>query len=140
MNITDILSIIPQRMPFVMVSKLLHADEQSACTELLITSDNIFVRNGMFIEAGIIENMAQTCAAGMGYINANTTQDEVRIGFLSAIRNLIIKRLPKVGETLHTCVSIVEHFVGMMLIKTEVKINDETIAEGEMKIFITGYV
>jgi predicted hotdog family 3-hydroxylacyl-ACP dehydratase len=123
-----------------MVGKLLDADERSACTEFVITADNIFVCNGLFIEAGIIENMAQTCAAGMGYLNANTVQDEVRIGFLSAIRNLIIKRLPKVGEILHTSVFIVEHFVGMLLIKTEVKIKEETIAEGEMKIFITGYV
>ena len=138
-NITyiDILSIIPQRPPFVMVGKLLSVDYKSACTEFLITADNIFTKNGRFAEAGIIENMAQTCAAGMGYINVCTHKNTIKTGFLSAIRNLTLTRLPKVGETLNTCVSIVEHIMGMVLIKSNVKINGEIIAEGEMKIFIT---
>jgi len=129
--------LLPQRPPFVMVDKLLSVNEKSACTELLITADNIFTKNGEFAEAGIIEHIAQTCAAGMGYINVCTYKDTVKIGFLSAIRDFTLRRLPKVGETLHTCVSIVELVMGMILIKSEVKINDETIAEGDMKIFIT---
>jgi len=133
----DILTLIPQRSPFVMIDKLLSVNEKSVCAELLITADNIFAKNGEFIEAGIIEHIAQTCAAGMGYVNVCAYQNTVKIGFLSAIRNFSLKRLPKVGETLHTCVSIVELVMGMMLIKSEVKINDEPIAEGEMKIFIT---
>ena len=139
MNVTDvdILSIIPQRPPFVMISKLPNVDEKSACAELFIAADNIFVQNGFFAEAGIIEHIAQTCAAGMGYINVCTHNNTVKIGFLSAIRNLTFNRLPKVGETLTTCVAIVEFVMGMTLVKSEVKINDETIAEGEMKIFIT---
>ena len=133
----DILSIIPQRPPFVMIGRLLNVSEQSACTELFITADNIFVKNGMFVEAGIIENMAQTCAAGMGFINTIIYKNSVKIGFLSAIRNLKITRLPNIGETLNTCVFILEQVMGMVLVKSEVKINNETIAEGEMKIFIT---
>jgi len=139
MNVTDIdvLSIIPQRPPFVMVSKLLNVDEKSVCAELIITADNIFAQNGIFVEAGIIEHIAQTCAAGMGYVNVCTCQNTVKIGFLSAIRNLTINRLPKVGETLTTCVAIVEFVMGMALIEAKVKINNKTLAEGEMKIFIT---
>jgi len=120
-----------------MIDKLLSVAEKSVCTELLITADNIFTKNGELLEAGVIENMAQTCAAGMGYVNVCTYQNSVKIGFLSAIRNFSIKRLPKVGETLHTCVSIVELVMEMILIKSEVKIDDETIAEGDMKIFVT---
>ena len=139
MNIADvdILNIIPQRPPFVMISKLLSADNSSASTELCVTADNILVENGEFVEAGIIEHIAQTCAAGMGYINTCVYQNTVKIGFLTAIRNLTIKRLPKVGETLRTQVEITERVMEMALVKSEVKINDEIIAEGEMKIYIT---
>jgi len=139
MDITDIdiLTLLPQRPPFVMVGKLLSVDDKSACTELLISDDNIFVENGTFAEAGIMENMAQTCAAGMGYINICVHNNAVKIGFLSAIKNFNLKRLPKVGETLNTYVSIVESVMEMILIKSEVKINEEMIAEGDMKIFIT---
>jgi len=133
----DILTFIPQRPPFVMVGKLLSVDDKSACTKLLISDDNIFAQNGTFAEAGVIENMAQTCAAGMGYINVCTHNNTVKIGFLSAIKNFNLKRLPKAGETLTTCVSIMEQVMDMILIKSEVKINEELIAEGDMKIFIT---
>ena len=133
----DVLTLLPQRPPFVMVDNLLSVDEKSACTELLVTADNIFTENGRFAEVGIIENIAQTCAAGMGYVTICTHKNTVKIGFLSAVRNLTIERLPKVGETLNTYVSIVEHVMEMILIKSEVRINDETIAEGDMKIFVT---
>jgi len=133
----DVLTLLPQRPPFVMIDKLLSVDEISAYTELLVTSDNIFTENGRFAEAGIIENIAQTCAAGMGYVTIYTHKNTVKIGFLSAVRNLAIERLPRVGETLITCVSIVEHIMEIILIKSVVRINDEIIAEGDMKIFIT---
>ncbi|MDR2979453.1 MAG: hypothetical protein LBV02_03285 [Bacteroidales bacterium] len=120
-----------------MVDKLLAVDEESACAQLVVASDNIFVENRLFVEAGIVEHIAQTCAAGMGFVNRNTLNNKVKIGFLSAIRNLAITRLPKVGETLTTHVSMLEHVMEMALIAANVKIGDETIAEGAMKIFIT---
>lgn len=139
MSVADIniLSIIPQRPPFVMVNRLLSADDQSVCAELVVADNNIFVKNNMLIEAGVIEHIAQTCAAGMGYVGVYRHKSTVKIGFLSAIRNLTILRLPKVGEILSTRISIVEHVMEMILIKADVKIKDETIAEGEMKIFVT---
>ena len=139
MNIedVDVLTLIPQRPPFVMISKLLSVENHAVCAELLIGKGNILSANGTFTEAGIIEHIAQTCAAGMGYANIHIYNNTIKIGFLSAIRNLNITRLPKVGETLHTQISLLEHVMGMTLIKSEVKINDEIIAEGEIKIFIT---
>ena len=134
---TNVLEFLPQRPPFVMVDKLLSVDDKSACTEFVVTADNIFAENGTFSEAGMIENMAQTCAAGMGYVNVCMYENTVKIGFLSAVRNLQILRLPKVGETLNTCVYIVENVMDMILVRSEIKIKDEPIAEGEMKIFIT---
>jgi predicted hotdog family 3-hydroxylacyl-ACP dehydratase len=134
---TNVLEFLPQRPPFVMVDKLLSVDDKSACTEFVVSADNIFTENGTFSEAGMIENMAQTCAAGMGYVNVCMYENTVKIGFLSAVRNLQILRLPKVGETLNTCVYIVENVMDMILVRSEIKIKDEPIAEGEMKIFIT---
>ncbi|MCM1040971.1 MAG: pseudouridylate synthase [Bacteroides sp.] len=130
-------SIIPQRRPFIMVDKLLDVSENSADTELLIGRDNIFVENGCFVESGMIEHMAQTCAAGMGYVAIHSLQDRVRIGFLSAIRGLRINRCPKVGEVLHTHISIEEQFMGVVLVGAISSVGNEVVAEGKMKIFIT---
>lgn len=128
--------IIPQRRPFVMIDKLVEVSDNSAITELHIKADNILVDRGYFVESGMVENMAQTCAAGMGYINTYSMKDQVRIGFLSAIRNLQIMRLPKIGEVLCTRVSIIEQFMGMVLVEARSFVGDEEVAQGEMKIFI----
>jgi predicted hotdog family 3-hydroxylacyl-ACP dehydratase len=133
----DVLTLLPQRPPFVMVDKLLSVNDTSARTEFTVRADSVFTHNNNFTEAGVIENIAQTCAAGMGYVHSRAHRCGVRIGFLSAVRNLGFKRLPKTGERLHTCVSFMECVMDMLLLKSVVTINDEVIAEGEMKIFIT---
>jgi hypothetical protein len=61
--------LLPQQPPFVMVDGLLHFDKVKTITRLLVKSDNIFVENGEFSASGVIENIAQTCAVRMGYIN-----------------------------------------------------------------------
>ncbi len=64
----DILPLIPQRPPFVMVDTLVTAGENNARTKLKIRSDNIFVKENQLTEPALIENIAQTAAARMGYI------------------------------------------------------------------------
>ncbi|MEO8117090.1 MAG: hypothetical protein ABI653_05520 [Bacteroidota bacterium] len=64
---TNILKLIPQRPPFVMVDHLINADEKTAETSFLILPENLLVENGFLSEAGLMENMAQTAAAKAGY-------------------------------------------------------------------------
>lgn len=145
MTVSDILSsipmseLLPQREPFVMVSRLVQFDPVVSTTQLDITSDNIFVEGGTLIAAGVIENIAQTCAARIGYINRQSSEG-VRLGFIGAIRNLNILRLPKVGETLSTTITVVEEVFGMTLVNAVVKVADEVIAQTEMKIALSDIV
>ncbi len=46
-----------------MVDKLTEFEGYYAATEMTVTEDNIFCLNGYFSEAGMMESMAQTCAA-----------------------------------------------------------------------------
>ncbi len=50
-----------------MVDTLLSSDGSTARTTFLIRPDNVLVENGVFSAAGLMENIAQTAAAGMGY-------------------------------------------------------------------------
>ncbi|MDR2814115.1 MAG: pseudouridylate synthase, partial [Prevotellaceae bacterium] len=59
----SILELLPQRPPFVMVDTLLYCDREVTVTSLLVRDGNIFCDNGRLTEAGVIENIAQTCAA-----------------------------------------------------------------------------
>ena len=133
----EIKELLPQRHPFVMLDSLTHFDEVITCTCMKIAKDNIFVENGFFTESGIIENIAQTCAARMGYINKYLHSDKVKIGFIGSIKDLIIHKLPNVGEELKTTIEVVSEVFAITLVKAKVEVGDTLVAVGEMKISIT---
>ena len=132
----DILTLIPQRRPFVMIDRLLSFDEIESSTDFVIKEDNIFCKDGLFLETGIMENIAQTCAARIGYININNNES-VKIGVIGSIKDLIITKLPKVGTTLVTKVKVLSEVFAITLVEAEVYDNDELIAKCEMKISLT---
>lgn len=132
----DILTLIPQRRPFVMIDRLLTFDEIESSTDFVIKEDNIFCKDGLFLETGIMENIAQTCAARIGYININNNES-VKIGVIGSIKDLVITKLPKVGATLLTKVKVLSEVFAITLVEAEVYDNDELIAKCEMKISLT---
>ena len=133
----DITQLLPQRAPFIMVDALTHFDEVITRTQLHVKADNIFVRNGEFTESGIMENMAQTCAARMGYINKHLCSGSVKVGFIGSIKDLVFEKLPKVGDTLNTTIEVVNEVFAVTLVNAKVEVGDDTIASCEMKIAIT---
>ena len=132
----DILSLIPQRRPFVMIDRLLSFDKIESSTDFVIREDNIFCKDGLFLETGIMENIAQTCAARIGNININNNES-VKIGVIGSIKDLVITKLPKVGATLITKVKVLSEVFAITLVEAEVYDNDELIAKCEMKISLT---
>jgi predicted hotdog family 3-hydroxylacyl-ACP dehydratase len=132
----DILTLLPQRPPFVMVDKLLLYDMGVTETSFRVHEDNIFCDDGRLSESGLIENIAQTCAAGIGYVNKYSYNDAIKLGFIGSIRNMEIFRLPQTGETLTTRICTVEEVFRMTLINAKVTIGQELITSAEMKIAI----
>ena len=133
----DIHELLPQQEPFVMVGKLLHFDMEKTITETEIVSDNIFVENDFFTASGIIENIAQTCAARICYVYKYILKKGIQLGFIGAIRNLNLYRCPKIGEIIETSIVTIEEIFGMTLVTATVKVGDEIIAESEMKIALS---
>ena len=130
----DIHELLPQQEPFVMVGKLVHFDMQLTTTTTLVKDDNVFVENGYMTAEGLIENIAQTCAARIGYVNKYILKKGIQIGFIGAIRDLKILSLPKVGDIIETQVTVMEQVFGMILASAEVKVNNKTLVTTEMKI------
>ena len=113
-----ITTLIPQRPPFVMVDRVTTFNDVDAITELTVREDNIFVDGGQLSAAGIIENMAQSCAARMGCLN--------------------IMRQPQQGEVVTTTVHIVEEVFHLTLADVCSMVGDETIASARVKIALMG--
>jgi len=131
----DILKYIPQRSPVVMIDTLLRCEEHEAFTTFTILPDNIFVENGLFTEAGLLENMAQTAAAKVGY-ECEIRQQPVPPGFIGGIKNLEVVEFPPVGSTIHTTIKIENEVFGITLITGEILWENRSIAKAEMKIVL----
>lgn len=131
-----ITSLIPQRPPFVMVDRVLSCNKTDAVTQFAITDDNIFLDDGMLSTAGIVENMAQSCAARMGCINLMRSES-VKIGFIGNIRDSRITRRPHCHEQLTTYVRIIEDVGFLTLADVTVKAGDEVLCSASIKIALT---
>lgn len=126
---------IPQAHPIVMIDTLNYCEGPTTRTSFKIEASNIFVKNGILHEPGIIENIAQTAAAKAGF-EVKKHGAEPLLGFIGAIKDLKIYAFPKVGETLETTVNIKTEIMGVTLIEGSSVCNGIKIAECEMKIFI----
>ena len=128
--------LLPQRPPFVMIDRLVSCDDVFAVTELTIREDNIFVEDERLTSSGLIENIAQTCAARIGYIHLNNG-GTVKIGVIGSISNLNVTRTPKVGERLTTTIQLLEEVFNVTMVLASIKIGEEEIVSANMKIALT---
>ncbi|MCO5237805.1 MAG: 3-hydroxyacyl-ACP dehydratase [Chitinophagaceae bacterium] len=131
----DILAYIPQRPPFVMIDELVAVDEFTGTTRFRVREDNIFVEHGRLTEPAMIENIAQTAAARIGYIFAGRNEPPP-VGFIGAVQKLEIMALPEVGQTLQTRIAIKNQILNVTVISGEIRHKNEVLAQCEMKIFI----
>lgn len=129
----EVTSLIPQRPPFVMVDRILSCDDTDAATELSVREDNILLEGTNLSAAGVVENMAQSCAVRMGCVNA-LKNEPIRLGYIGEIKNLKIYRLPRLNEVLTTEVHVMMDYFDMTLAGVCTKIGDEIVAEARMKL------
>lgn len=132
---SDILAYLPQRPPFVMIDTIVKADATASVTNFTIPASNILVENGYFTESGLVENMAQTAAAG-NTLQAQQTNGAAPVGFIGALKNLQIHQLPLVGQTITTTVSYGMQVMNAQIVQATIELNGTIIANCELKIFI----
>ena len=132
----DIHTLLPQQEPFVMIGTLTHFDRTLTVTETRVSADNIFVDGGRMTAPGLMENIAQTCAARIGYFNKYILKKGIQLGFIGAVRNFEVCSLPAVGDVLTTAVEVREEVFGMTLADATVKVGDRLIVSTEMKIAV----
>ena len=120
-----------------MIDHLTHFDEVVTTTEFEVRADNLFMENGILNPCALVENIAQTCAARMGYINQYIYQESVKLGFIGSIKDLTVLRPARLGEILSTKIEVLEEIMQMTLVEATVKVGAETIVTAKMKIALT---
>ena len=132
----NIESLIPQRSPFVMISNLMKAKDTNFETDFFIQKENIFIKRGYLQEAALIENIAQTCAAGFGFLNKESGGKPM-IGFIGAVSKVLVHKLPEVNTRINTKVSVITQLENVYLVKGENFSGNDKLLECEMKIVVT---
>lgn len=132
----DVHELLPQQEPFIMIGSLLHFDMLRTVSVLRIPESNIFVANGVFTSSGLVENIAQTCAARIGYINKYILNKGIQLGFIGAIKDLEVLDLPSVGELITTEIVVKEEVFGLILATAQVTCGDKLLVNAEMKIAV----
>ena len=132
----DVHELLPQQEPFVMIGSLVHFDRALTITETKVQADNIFVDENHFSASGLMENIAQTCAARIGYVNKFISKKAIQLGFIGAIRNFEVIELPVIGDVITTRVEVKEEVFGMTLAEATIVCGDKLLAKSEMKIAI----
>jgi 3-hydroxymyristoyl/3-hydroxydecanoyl-(acyl carrier protein) dehydratase len=138
----NVLQLIPQRPPIVMVDGLKDHAAESSVSVFLIAPDNIFVADGYFAMPGLIENIAQTVALRAGYEHMLSIQSEggaaikPPVGFIGEVKNLVVNFLPPVGVLIETRVDLLHNIFTASVVKGTVMYDGNIAAECEMKVFI----
>ncbi len=132
---TEIIDYIPQRDPFIAVHEILQATDEFAETQFEVLPESIFVTNGLFSEPGLLENIAQTAAAQMGYV-CKKKGLPVPLGYMASIKNLRVHSLPPVGVVLTTSIQVTNHVLSVILLEGIVLSQGALVCQCEMRIFI----
>ncbi|MEZ0180845.1 hypothetical protein B0A75_07055 [Flavobacterium oncorhynchi] len=125
-------NLLPQKFPFVMVDAMYSYTETSLISGLTIQNDNIFAENNIFLEAGLIEHMAQSVALHTGY-QFFLRNETAPTGYIGSIKEIEIKKLPQINDSIQSEVTILQEFAGITLVNIVTKLNNEEIANGQMK-------
>ncbi|KUJ52060.1 ABC transporter permease [Chryseobacterium sp. JAH] len=136
-NIINIHHFLPHREPMLMVDYILELTQEKVETSFEISADNIFVHNNEFVEAGLVENLAQTCSSILGQSFFKGPHDDTKlIGFITNIKKIELFALPKVGERIISKASLISQYENICNISCESFRNDELLIKAEINLFI----
>ena len=119
-----------------MIGTLVHFDKTLTVTETEVQKSNIFVDDDCFSASGLMENIAQTCAARIGYVNKYILKKGIQLGFIGAVRNFEVIDLPYVGDVITTRVEVKEEVFGMTLAEASITCGDKVLVTSEIKIAV----
>src|SRR5688572_4985447 len=112
-------TVLPQRLPFVVIGELIHCVAETSVSAFDVMADYILLIDNQLHEPSLVENMAQTAAARAGFL-AMQEKRPVSIGYIGAIQNLEIFDLPVLGDRLETEIRVLNQVFDVTLISAAV--------------------
>ncbi len=117
----------------VMVDELLEAGFDYAVTRFEVLSDNPFLVADKLGEPGLVENIAQTVAAMVGF-HCYQQNVPVPIGYIAGLSDLRVLALPMLGSTIETSVKIRHQVMDVTVVEGKVEQDGQLLCSCEMKV------
>jgi hypothetical protein len=119
----------------VFVDNLIFCSENKTITDFIAGNDCPLFINGQLTEAGLIENMAQSAAAGAGY--PYKIKGEVPpVGYIGAVKNLTIYNLPGINQKITTEIVPITILMNASVVDAKVYMDERLIAACNLNIFL----
>ncbi len=132
----DIRELLPQKEPFILVDEFVSWDDAGSRVRFKVKEDGIMVEDGRLRPAGLVEVMAQTSAAHIGYYNKYILNKPVRIGYIGAVNTLNVNREVRVGETIEATLKILTESGNLTRMEVLLQVKNETVASGKMTLVL----
>jgi len=132
----EIENLIPHRPPMRWVDALIDCTDTTASATACFNADHFAVADGKVLETALVECVAQTVAAAMGYrARAKGEPDAIgKSGMLVSVSAFRIISPPPVGKTLEIGVQEIKRFGPMLLVSGRVSCDGQLIASGELTL------
>jgi len=129
-------TLIPHRPPMQWIDALTDCTDLTACATVRFTAGHFAVTNGAVTETALIECVAQTVAAALGYRSQNSGQsNRANNGMLGAVSNFKIHTPPPLEKLVHIEVRELKRYGPMLLIAGVVSCEGQVIAEGQLSLY-----
>lgn len=127
--------IIPQQQPFVMIDNLIECEAERVLTNFIVRKENALFENNHFSESGMLENMAQTAAAYLGY-DSYIKVLPPKVGFIAAVKNFEISSVLNEFDEIYTEAIYTQQVLNIHIVNATIFCNKKPIAKAELRIFI----
>jgi predicted hotdog family 3-hydroxylacyl-ACP dehydratase len=129
-------NLIPHRDPMRWIDALTDCTDTTATATVCFNADHFAVVDGMVLEPALVECVAQTVAAAMGY-RARTRGESSKpgLGMLTVVSDFQIRSRPPAGKQLTIEVRELRRLGPMLLVTGSVACDGQVIATGELTLY-----
>ena len=125
-------NLIPHRAPMRLINALTHCDDTCARAVARFDADHFAVSQGLVTEAALVECIAQTVAAALGF--AAKGEGKPSVGMLTAVTDFEIQMRPAAGQTLEIEIHEVKRLRSMRMINGRITSGGRLVAQGDLMV------
>lgn len=128
--------LIPHRAPMRWIDALTECTDTTAVATATFGAGHFAVANGFVLETVLVECVAQTAAAALGWrAQAGGKSSAANNGMLVAVTNFRIESRPSAGKTLRIEISERKRLGSMLMISGAITCDGKPVASGDLTLY-----